>query len=364
MKNKNILFLSSTYGKVVGGVETVTSSLIDFFKEKEYNVFVFSGTDAEIDSFIQKNSIGIVINQGIFSQYRKNRDLKDVIVVGTLHSMPFYEVMILRYEKLHTQIFKEKNRLRKIKLFFRFFINKVFPFVIMYFSKRFYRNIISGFDYFVVLDDTYKKELENKLYGGKKNDKIVVIPNGIKTYSGVDYEKENTVLFAGRLDYCPKRVDRLLEIWYKFSKNKKDWSLKIIGDGVERKNLERLVGKMHLNNVSFEGFRDPSVYYNKASVICLTSDYEGQPMSIIEAMSKGVIPVIYNSFSAAENIIDNGKNGFLVDYLNEPDFVKKLVFIAENSNKDALRMRRNAVEKSKFLNIEKVGNKWIDLFLH
>ena len=44
----------------------------------------------------------------------------------------------------------------------------------------------------------------------------------------------------------------------------------------------------------------------------MTSIYEGFPMTLLECQSFGVVPLLYNSFSAAVDIIDDGINGYLI----------------------------------------------------
>ncbi len=104
-------------------------------------------------------------------------------------------------------------------------------------------------------------------------------------------EKKKEVLFVGRLTYADKRVDRLLRIWAEVSKQNPDWSLHIIGDGKDRPNLEKLAGELALKNITFHGYRDPAPHCESASVLCMTSTFEGWPQVLVEAMSSGVVPI-------------------------------------------------------------------------
>lgn len=72
--------------------------------------------------------------------------------------------------------------------------------------------------------------------------------------------------------------------------------LKLIGDGLRRPDLESYVVANNLQEfVFFEGFQsDVYPYLVWANFFCLTSNYEGLPVSLLEAMSAGCIPVCSN----------------------------------------------------------------------
>ena len=90
-----------------------------------------------------------------------------------------------------------------------------------------------------------------------------------------------------------------------------DWRLNIIGDGNDRTRLESLSRKLKLRNITFAGRQDPQPFYMRAKILLLTSNHEGTPMVIQEAMSYGVVPVVMDSFSAASDMITDGYNGLL-----------------------------------------------------
>ena len=144
-----------------------------------------------------------------------------------------------------------------------------------------------------------------------------------------------------------------------------DWRLTIVGDGPERMNIEKQVQEKELKHVSFEGFQHPVEYYKRASLLILTSEFEGFPLVLAECMSFGVIPVVYSSFSAVYDIIENGKNGLSIPKTRE-GFSTKLM--AEkmkelmNDRKRLNQMAMNAIEKSKEYSVDKIYEQWNSLF--
>lgn len=90
-----------------------------------------------------------------------------------------------------------------------------------------------------------------------------------------------------------------------------------------KRNLVEKVIQLKLNNVLFEGFQSPLEYYKRASLLILTSEYEGFPLVLAEAMSFGVIPVVYGSYSAVYDIISDGVDGVILPY-NKKGMIQNL----------------------------------------
>ncbi len=149
---------------------------------------------------------------------------------------------------------------------------------------------------------------------------IITIPNGLD----MKYIKESSmseessdVIFAGRL-LGNKNIDILLHAIAEIKKTEPRISLVVIGEGPEKKNLEKLQKELKLEtNVSFLGFfEDQRELYSimKASkVFVLPSTREGFGIAVIEANACG-LPVITidHEENAAKNLIEEGENGMVV----------------------------------------------------
>lgn len=177
-------------------------------------------------------------------------------------------------------------------------------------------------DNVIVLSPIYIKELK-KNFSSENREKIIAISNPL-TFNSHEVDnslKINEILYVGRLDYEPKRVDRILRAWRHVGSMHPDWQLSIIGDGEDRERLEKLSKKFKLRNVEFTGLVNPEPYYRRAKILLLTSNFEGTPMVISEAMSYGVVPVVMNTFPAASDMIDSDYNGLLT----KPFKIKDLI---------------------------------------
>jgi glycosyltransferase involved in cell wall biosynthesis len=107
---------------------------------------------------------------------------------------------------------------------------------------------------------------------------------------------------------------------YAFSKllERVDAHLLILGEGHLRKKLEALIDDLGIRaNVSMPGFiNDPSPYYQNASLFVLSSDWEGLPTVLIEALAFGTPVVSTDCPSGPREILCGGQFGYLVPMSN------------------------------------------------
>jgi len=125
--------------------------------------------------------------------------------------------------------------------------------------------------------------------------------------------------------------------------------------------------KMSLNFLSQLSLQDqrqdPEKYYKKASILCMTSSFEGFGLVLVEAQTYGVVPVAFNSFSSVTDVIHNGETGFLVEPFNEESYVEILSDLMSNNN--LLRSISINCEKSaKRFELGDIGNQWLEMFVH
>ncbi len=105
---------------------------------------------------------------------------------------------------------------------------------------------------------------------------------------------------------------RLIKAFMEIKKTRNNVQLILIGTGEEEGVAKDYVKELNIqDSVLFMGKQD-NVYdlLNKADVFVLSSDYEGMPMSILEAMGTG-LPVISTNVGGISSIITNDTNGIL-----------------------------------------------------
>ena len=138
----------------------------------------------------------------------------------------------------------------------------------------------------VVLTDADKAAWEK---AGCTN--VTVIPNpcsldGQKV--SIKSAKSKTILAVGRL-HEQKGFDLLLQAWKPIEKTYSDWSLRIVGEGPKRAELEAQIESQGLKRVVLVGATNNVLdEYEAASIFVLSSRYEGLPLALIEAMWFGL----------------------------------------------------------------------------
>ncbi len=154
----------------------------------------------------------------------------------------------------------------------------------------------------------YKRELEVDAF---------IIPNSVKIPEAKWHDNLETknVVFVGRLDMGQKRCDILIESFAIVKEKVPNAKLRIVGSGYEEKELRRIVRLKNLeDSVVFTGqVNDVFGQLAQANVYVITSDIEGIPNSLLEAMAFGM-PVVSTDClpGGAAFLIGDNENGLLV----------------------------------------------------
>lgn len=155
-------------------------------------------------------------------------------------------------------------------------------------------------------------------------DNIEIIHNSIEDYwfeSNLTFDSQPThLIFLGRLGGDPfnlklKGFDRLVHLFTAF----KEVPKVTVCMTQNKKLVSWMMSNLYHNSlfVNLKKDRIASLLNKYAgSIALITSRYEGFSLSLIEAMSQGLVPIVFN-VGVAPEIIINGENGFIVDNLKE-----------------------------------------------
>lgn len=218
--------------------------------------------------------------------------------------------------------------------------------------------IARRFDSFVVLTD------EDRGYWGDMEN-ISVIPNAAMPLSGGSSGcTAKRVIAVGRLDY-QKGFDRLLRVWSLVKQDGKfpDWHLDIFGQGEWREMLGEMTISLGISDsvTIHRPVRDIAGEYSGSSILAMTSNYEGFPMVMVEAMSAGLPVISYGFKCGPGDIIENGENGIIVSDGDERGFAEALASLMSD-DENRKRMGRNARMVIDRYSEDKVMDMWMRLF--
>lgn len=137
--------------------------------------------------------------------------------------------------------------------------------------------------------------------------------------------------------------------------------MKTITRAKELTRLRAISDQLQLKNIAFTGNTDPIPYYTDGSVICLTSNYEGFPMVLVEAIRFGVVPMVFGSFEAIYDLIGHDENGMIATPFNLNEYAGMLHEVMKNDAKRE-EMAQKAINTSKRYTISAIGSLWIEVF--
>lgn len=191
--------------------------------------------------------------------------------------------------------------------------------------------------------------------------KITCIPNPTPFSHINNFPQQNNkiVLAVGRLSFV-KGFDLLIDAWSKVCKIDQDWVLEIVGSGDQEIILKKQVELLNLSNrVRFVPLtKNISIYYEKASIYCLSSRFESFGMVLVEAQSYGLPIVAFDCNYGPSEIVQHKKNGLLVENGNVEKMSEKLLKIMYLNNDAFNSLVVKSRESSNRFKIQEISNHW------
>lgn len=197
----------------------------------------------------------------------------------------------------------------------------------------------------------------------KDNVKTYIIPNSIPSFPERSSNLNNKqVIMVGRYNDA-KGYDYLIPAWEIVHQRHPDWILNVYGSGELHDDVNNWIKEKKLEDTII--LHDPVDNiidkYIESSICVMSSRYEGFPMALVEALSCGVPCVSFDCPFGPRNIIIDGDDGFLVEYLNQQALADGICKLIENEGlrkKMGQRGRMNIQRYSR----GKVMSQWENLF--
>ena len=192
---------------------------------------------------------------------------------------------------------------------------------------------------------------------------VCVIPNPLpvlpKESSTLTVKR---VIAVGRYSH-EKGIDLLLRAWSVAAKQLPGWRLCTYGTG-DRTPYLRLARDLQIDQSQYElcgAVDDIGREYLGSSVFVLSSRFEGFGMALVEAMSHGLACVSFDCPCGPKHIIDNGRDGILVENGNTQALAEAIARVAADAGLMASLGHQAALSARRF-SIDRIGRQWEDLF--
>jgi glycosyltransferase involved in cell wall biosynthesis len=199
------------------------------------------------------------------------------------------------------------------------------------------------------------------------------IPNGVATTKFKPLENKKSLkrelqiptdkmvfLAVGRLSY-PKKLFTMVTVFDKLQKKVNNCVLIICGNGELEDQLKDYVRVKDIKNIEFRGFiphDELPFWYGCADYYITTSGYEGQPLTLLEAMACG-LPCIVSNIPNMQ-IVDHAQCGIVVDFSDKEHAAKKIIsYIMQDNSKHSINARKYAVEN---LDWNIIANRYLEEF--
>lgn len=236
----------------------------------------------------------------------------------------------------------------------------------------------------------HKFQMQSRFFGAKFGDSVVTItkqdyeiylrkynPKLLKQiYNPIDPELEKNacikdgtkhrkrILSVGRLCY-QKNYPALVDVAKNLMPKHFDWTWDIYGGGGDgtRKEIENLINENNLREQVFLKGQVPDMYerYKDYDFLVMTSHYEGFGMVLLEALASGLPIIAFDVECGPREVIDNGRNGYLVEAFDTIGMSEKLESLMDDYSL-VLSMSQNARKKIREFHIDKSTAKWEKLF--
>jgi glycosyltransferase involved in cell wall biosynthesis len=218
-------------------------------------------------------------------------------------------------------------------------------------EKRF-KHQMKNLDKIIVLSDSDRRKFRDKL--GIKTERIYN-PLTIDSESRGEYSSRRFIA-VGR--YVPQKgFDILIEAFAKFALTDSEWSLDIIGDGPEKKRLEKLIDKNSLaGRVTLHPFtKHIEAFYSRSSAFILSSRWEGFGLVLFEAMQHR-LPLIAPDIPVVTELLSGQKFAVIFENKNREELAKKMKAIS--SSPELAQLGNQAYEYSTRFKVTDISKEW------
>jgi N-acetylgalactosamine-N,N'-diacetylbacillosaminyl-diphospho-undecaprenol 4-alpha-N-acetylgalactosaminyltransferase len=171
------------------------------------------------------------------------------------------------------------------------------------------------------------------------------------------------IIGIGQMETNIKQFDKLIEAYSNSILPNQNIHLVLLGDGERISILKALTKQKNIEDkVHFLGYQNnPYKYLRNAKFFVLSSQNEGLPNVILEALACETPVVSFDCLSGPSEMISNEQNGLLVENQNVEKLTEALNLFVEDEKLYTI-CKQNALQSVSRFSIENIGKQWLDLF--
>ena len=327
---KKVIIMCSSFA--IGGAENMVAQLISGLDKKAFNITVIVSNprlDNHIQKLVETSGVNIIYGSTTEKKSKINR-LKTLIkihkalkqekpdIIHTNLSIALYAIPYVVFHRVkfihtvHNIPEKDSNRLMRI----------IFSLLVKLKKIRF-----SSISFEI------QRRIIQVYHVDPKDAPVIVNPVHCEAYNHDIKQKDGVIRFitVGRLAK-QKNQAFLIDAFSQIHQEYPNTTLSIVGDGELKAELERKIIKAHLGHaVNLLGTQSdmPSVYATH-DIFVLSSDYEGLPLTILEAEASG-LPIISTNVGGVSDIVTD-KNGILVEQGNLTQLARAMETLINDSD--------------------------------
>ncbi len=173
------------------------------------------------------------------------------------------------------------------------------------------------------------------------------------------------ILYLGRVINEQKRVYLFPKIAASLEKAGVTFLWTIAGEGPDRAALERRMKFQSISQIKFTGplnYKDVAHVLDKHDIIILTSDYEGLPLSLLEAMGHGLVPVVTDLESGTREVVDE-TNGVLVKMDDEDGYARAIAHLFMDREELAAKSAAAHERVKVTFSIAAMTDRWLSILI-
>lgn len=218
---------------------------------------------------------------------------------------------------------------------------------------------VSAYDAVVALTEEQRLDLVRSM---DTSDNVFVIPHHFEGEINRTAKVPLSVVMSSRIVRTKGHFDAV-KIWPQILDQFPDARLNIYGTGPDLEPLRTAVSTAGLeDSIILHGFEKNVVQkVAETEIAILPSQFEGFPLSLIETMSVGTVPVAYDFKYGARAMIEHGVNGFITERSNAQELADSIIYLMKNPRVRE-RMSASARLITEKFSAERLGREWTELF--